>query len=106
MSITPTTGWDTSLFTYTPEPSGLRGVALGPRVGVRMIDMIVHYAAAIFAGILFGIMLVVASGGHPSPLVMAKMRHPGITGPLLWPAPGAFADQVVFTPLHGSTLGK
>jgi uncharacterized RDD family membrane protein YckC len=105
MSITPTAGWDSSLLTYTPVPPGLQGVGFWPRLGARVIDMIVHYAAAVFAGILFGIMVVVASGGHPSSLVMAKMRHPGITG-FFFGLLGAFAYQVVFTTVHGSTLGK
>ena len=105
MSITPTTGWDSSLLTDTTQPPTLQGVGFWPRLGARVIDMIVHYAAAVFSGILFGIMIVVASGGHPSPVVMAKMRHPGITG-FLFGLLGAFAYQVVFTTVHGSTLGK
>jgi uncharacterized RDD family membrane protein YckC len=105
MSITPTTGWDSALLTYTPEPPGLQGVGFWPRLGARMIDMIVHYGAAFFTGILFGIMVVVAAGGHPSPVVMAKMRHAGIIG-FFFGLLGAFAYQVVFTTVHGSTLGK
>jgi hypothetical protein len=62
MSITPTTGWDSSLLTYTPGPLGLRGVGFWPRLGARVIDMILHYGAAFFAAMLFAIMVVPSVG--------------------------------------------
>src|SRR5579863_7450172 len=105
MSITPMLGWDNQLVGYTPEPTGLEGVGFWPRVGARVIDMIMHYALAFFSAMLFGIMLVVASGGHVSPLVLAKMRHTGIPG-FVFGLLGSVLYNVVFTAVHGSTLGK
>jgi uncharacterized RDD family membrane protein YckC len=81
------------------------GVSFWPRVGARLIDIVVHYLVSFFAGILFVVMLVVASGGHVSPLVLAKLKTTGLDG-FIFALLGSFAYHVVFTAMHGSTVGK
>jgi len=105
MSITPMLGWDNQQAVYTPEPTGLEGVGFWPRVAARVIDLVVHYAAAFFSGVLFALMLVVAAGGHPSPVIMARMRHTGVPG-FFFGLLGSLLYNVIFTAVHGSTLGK
>jgi uncharacterized RDD family membrane protein YckC len=90
---------------YAPAPTQLQGVTFWPRVGARVIDLIVHYIVGFFSGILFVILLMIASGGHTSPVVLAKLQHTGIMG-FVFALVGSFAYQVVFTTLHGSTVGK
>jgi len=90
---------------YAPEQSQLQGVSFWPRVGARIIDLLVHYVVSFLSGILFVIMLVIASGGHASPVAMARLQHTGILG-FLFALLGSFAYQVVFTSVHGSTVGK
>jgi len=60
---------------YAPQQGELQGVTFWPRAGARIIDMIVQYIVAFISAFLFGIMLVIASGGHASPAVLAKMDH-------------------------------
>jgi uncharacterized RDD family membrane protein YckC len=90
---------------YLGQPGGLEGVSFWPRVGARVIDLLVHYIVSFFAGVLFVILLVAASGGHISPETAFKMRHTGFTGFFLAMA-GAFAYHVICTSIHGSSLGK
>lgn len=90
---------------YAPEPEGLQGVGFWPRAGARVIDGIAHTLVAFFTGLLFGGMLMLASGGHVPPLVAAKLRHGRVTG-FLFSAIGVFVYHVIFDTLHGSTVGK
>src|SRR5580704_5700514 len=105
MSITPITGWDGSLGGYATEQSGLVGVSFWPRAAARLIDLVVHFAVRYGTGYLFGLMLLVASGGHVPRLIIFKLRHPGLTG-FAFTLLGAVAYHVIFTTVHGSTLGK
>jgi uncharacterized RDD family membrane protein YckC len=104
MSITPVGGWDGGYVTEVEEV-GLEGMGFWPRVAARVIDLVAHYLVSFFTGILFMVMLVVASGGRVSPPVVGKLHHTGITG-VAFALLGAFAYQVIFTTVHGSTLGK
>ena len=90
---------------YAPEQSQLQGVTFWPRVGARIIDLLVHYIVSFLSGILFVIMLVIASGGHASPVAMARLGHTGVAG-FVFALLGSFAYHVVFTSVHGSTVGK
>ena len=90
---------------YAPEQSQLAGVTFWPRVGARVIDMIVHYVVSFACGVLFVILLVIASGGHASPIMMEKLQHTGLVN-FVFALLGSFAYHVVFTALHGSTIGK
>jgi uncharacterized RDD family membrane protein YckC len=95
----------TSLGGYLGPEGGLQGVSFWPRVGARVIDLIVHYCVSFFAGILFVILLAAASGGHISPVLFFKMRHTGFTGFFL-ALLGSVAYHVICTSIHGSSLGK
>lgn len=90
---------------YAPEQSQLQGVTFWPRVGARVIDMIVHYIVSFVCGVLFVILLAIASGGHASPIMMEKLQHSGFVN-FVFALLGSFAYHVVFTTLHGSTVGK
>lgn len=90
---------------YVPAENQLEGVTFWPRVGARIIDLLVHYLVSFVSGIVFVIMLVVASGGHASPVAMARLERTGVAG-FLFALLGSYAYHVVFTSLHGSTVGK
>ncbi|HET9406735.1 MAG TPA: RDD family protein [Candidatus Sulfotelmatobacter sp.] len=105
MSITPVSGWGNSLLQYIPEQEGIEGVSFWPRVAARVIDLIILYVTGFFSGVLFSVMLVIASGGHVSPIVLVKLRHTGVMG-FFFSILAAIAYHVIFTTVHGSTLGK
>jgi hypothetical protein len=42
---------------YTGAPGGLEGVPFWPRVGARLIDLVVHYVIAVASGVIFGTLL-------------------------------------------------
>src|SRR5260370_27648851 len=90
---------------YAPEQSQLQCVTFWPRVGARVIDMLIHYLVSFISGIVFVIMLVIASGGHASPVALARLEHTGVAG-FVFALLCSFAYHVVFTSVHGSTLGK
>ncbi len=90
---------------YAAETSTLVGVSFWPRAAARVIDMVVHYIIGYATGSLFGLMLLVASGGHVPRLILIRLRHPGLTGFVLGVL-GFVAYHVIFTTVHGSTLGK
>src|SRR3954462_6407917 len=80
---------------YAPPQEQLRGLTFWPRVGARVIDMIIHYIVSFLAGFLFVILLVIASGGHASPVALAKLEHTGMAG-FVFALLGSFAYHVVF----------
>jgi uncharacterized RDD family membrane protein YckC len=90
---------------YAGEPTGLAGISFRPRVGARVIDMVLHYCVSFAAGIFFTIFLVAASGGHIPPWVVVKLKSPGVPG-FVFGVLGSFAYHVVGVSVHGSTLGK
>ncbi len=90
---------------YATEPAGLAGVSFWPRVGARVIDLVVHYCISFAAGIFFTILLAAASGGRIPLRVMVKLRHLGFTG-FVAGLLGSFAYHVVAVSVDGSTLGK
>ena len=56
-------------------------------------------------GYFFGMMMVVASGGHLPRSILFKLRHPGIAG-FAFGILGYLAYHVIFSTVHGSSLGK
>jgi uncharacterized RDD family membrane protein YckC len=90
---------------YSSQPGELEGVGFWPRAAARIIDTVVHYVVGIFSGILFGILVFIASAGHPDPVRLARLGHTGISGFVL-----ALLGLVVFHTIcesvHGSTPGK
>jgi uncharacterized RDD family membrane protein YckC len=94
-------------FSGYAEPSALEGVSFWPRVAARLIDHVVHFSLRRVTGYSFGIMLLVASGGpgHVPRSILLRLRHPGITD-FLFAILGYLAYHVIFSAVHGSSLGK
>src|SRR5579872_4779593 len=85
--------------------AGIQGVRFWPRVLARMIDLAVHYLFGLCAGLLFGLLLAIASGGRPPSWVLQRISQAKI--PLfLAGVLGAKAYQVFCTSISGRTLGK
>jgi uncharacterized RDD family membrane protein YckC len=94
-----------ALSDYMPRPGQLQGVSFWPRAAARIIDLIVHYIVASASGFLFGLMLAFAANGHPSRLLLVKLRAFNFMSLLLIIA-GSTAYGAICESLHGSTLGK
>jgi len=90
---------------YLSAPNAIEGVGFWPRFLARLIDLGAHYFVSFCAGILFVMMLVIASGGHVSPLVLARLRHTGLVG-VAFALLGSIAYEAICESVHGSTLGK
>jgi uncharacterized RDD family membrane protein YckC len=87
------------------DQAGLQGVSFWPRAFARLIDTVIHYCVGFVVGILFVIMLTIASGGHVPPLILRKISHTGL--PLFVAGlAGMVAYHVIFTVVHGSSVGK
>jgi len=65
----------------------------------------VHFAASAFAGILFTILLVIAGGGHISPLVLAKLRPLTFVSFVL-SLLGSLSYHTICEGISGGSLGK
>lgn len=106
----------------TPEPEGIQlsaldsylgptgalpGVSFWPRVGARVIDMVVHYSISFSAGIVVGILLVIVAGmRHTS--VRALLAHRSTNGIALFVFSllGSVVLEAICEGFHGSTPGK
>jgi uncharacterized RDD family membrane protein YckC len=85
--------------------SGFQGVTFLPRLAARLIDVLVHYFAAVVAGFLFALILAIAAGGQPPAWVLHRVfqtHFAGFAAGIL----GLFAYNVICTSIHGSTPGK
>jgi uncharacterized RDD family membrane protein YckC len=92
---------------YAGDPGALEGVGFWPRVGARVLDLVLHYFVSICAGFVMGVVLAVVASltGRPLPLLLAKIQNIGIAGfglALL----GSVAYHTICESMHGSTLGK
>lgn len=92
---------------YTTAPDQVEGVGFWPRVGARVIDVIVQYIVAICAGLVFGLALgfIATILGKPVSELAMKMRHIGSAGigvSLL----ASVAYHTICESVHGSTAGK
>jgi uncharacterized RDD family membrane protein YckC len=94
-----------ALSAYSAAPGTIEGVSFWPRVAARMIDLVAHIAVTVVAGFLFGIMLLIAAGGHISPLLALKLRQTTLASFVL-ALLGSIAYQAICEGLHGSSLGK
>lgn len=92
---------------YGGGPDGIRGVGFWPRVGARVIDSIVHFLIALFAGLLLGILLVIAARmtGQSASMLLAKQQHTGFTM-FVFALLGTVAYETICEGWHGSTPGK
>jgi len=92
---------------YAVQPGVLEGVPFWPRVGARLIDLIVHYVANFGAQFTFGVILgIVAAISHvPVQPLLVKLQ-----GMLALRFAAALLGQVAYHTvcegLHGSTMGK
>lgn len=94
-----------SLSGFAAPLPGLKGVTFWPRFFARLIDFIPHYIVGFATGILFVVLLAVASGGRPPVSVLHRIS--GIHVPtFLAGILGWFAYFVICETVHGSTLGK
>lgn len=90
---------------YAGLPGALQGVGFWPRALARIIDLLVHYAAAFAAGFLFTLMVIIAAGGHVTRLTFLKLDHLTVTSFIL-SLVGSIAYHTICEGWHGSSLGK
>jgi uncharacterized RDD family membrane protein YckC len=83
------------------------GVGFWPRVGARIIDLLVHYFVVLCASFLFGLLLAIAAiiTHQPLPLLTAKLHHLGLMG-TAFVMMGSIAYHTSCESVHGSTVGK
>jgi len=96
---------DLSFSGYAAPVTDFQGVTFWPRVLARVIDLVVHYVAAIVAGFLFALLLALAAGGRPPAWVLQRVfqtHFASVVAGIL----GLLAYHVICTSVHGSTLGK
>jgi uncharacterized RDD family membrane protein YckC len=99
-------GFQFSAFSaYSGETGAIQGVSFWPRVAARVIDLLVHLAVSFCAGLLFTILLVIAAGGHVSPLVLSKLQQNTLASFVL-SLLGSIAYHAICEGLHGSSVGK
>lgn len=95
-----------ALDSYTGQPGALLGVSFWPRVGARIIDLIVHNIIAVCAGFFFGIMVAIAAGlRHQNAALL--FRRPA-NGLLIFSLAllGSIVLEAICEGFHGSTPGK
>ena len=85
--------------------SGFEGVTYWPRALARIIDFVVHYIAAVLAGLLFALILTIAAGGHPPTEVLQRLFQPHYAR-FIAAILGLVAYNVICTSVSGITLGK
>lgn len=92
---------------YIGQPGSLPGVSFWPRVGARVIDLIVHYLVAIGAGFLFGILLaIVAALQHTSVHTLLAHQSSGGVALFVFSLLGSVVLEAICEGFHGSTAGK
>lgn len=92
---------------YADSAQGLKGVSFWPRVGARVIDLIIHYIVGAFSMLLMGFMVGVAAAAthQPAGIIVHKMLA-GTASAYLLAMVGALGYHTVCDAVHGSTLGK
>jgi len=90
---------------YAGQPGALEGVGFWPRVAARIIDLIIHITISAGAGFFFGVMILIASGGHPDPYLSFKLQHSTMASFVL-AILGSIFYHTVCEGMHGSTPGK
>ncbi len=94
-----------SLSGYAAPVAGIEGVSFWPRLLARLIDFTLHYIVGLATGILFALLLAVASGGRLPASVLHRISQANVPT-FLAAVLGSFAYFVICESVHGSTLGK
>src|SRR5271169_1342579 len=65
---------------YAERPGEIRGVSFWPRVGARILDMIVTAGVGFFVGLVFAFFVVVAArmNGQPAAPMLARQSQGGL----------------------------
>jgi uncharacterized RDD family membrane protein YckC len=90
---------------YADATTTLEGATFWPRFAARLIDFVLHYFVGFIGGLLFIVLLSLASGGHPPLWALVRLSRihiPTFIAALL----GFVAYQVICTSVYGSSLGK
>lgn len=92
---------------YAGVPGGFVGIGFWPRVGARIIDLVVHYVIYIVGAFIFGIILGLVAAASHTPLepMIQKMGELTASGFLLSLLGSAFYQTVVEGGA-GTSLGK
>ncbi len=95
-----------ALDAYAGQPGTLTGVNFWPRVGARIIDLIVHNCIALCSGFLVGILLAIVAALRHIPAHLLLARKPtGITF-FTFALLGTVVLEAICEGFHGSTPGK
>jgi uncharacterized RDD family membrane protein YckC len=96
-----------SLGGYIGTPGALEGVGFWPRAGARIIDLVLHYIASIFAGLVLGILIGIlgTAMGRSVPGMIARMRGFSFIAFSL-ALLGSMAYHSICEAMSGNTLGK
>jgi len=90
---------------YAAPVAGFQGVSFWPRFFARLIDFILNYIVGLATGILFALLLAVASGGRLPASVLHRISQTNVPT-FLAGVLGSLAYFVICETVHGSTLGK
>jgi uncharacterized RDD family membrane protein YckC len=92
---------------YVDDNPGPDGVPFWPRVGARLIDLVIHYVIVFGATFVLGIMVVIIAAANDADYqsLLARMQAASIW-PFLSQLAGAIAFHTLCEGLHGSTPGK
>lgn len=92
---------------YTGTPGGLEGVPFWPRVGARLIDLVVHYVIALASGLILGILLVIVAVMKHIPVqeLTQNASRFSIAGFILGIL-GSIGYHTLCEGISGTTLGK
>jgi uncharacterized RDD family membrane protein YckC len=92
---------------YTGPSRVIEGVSFWPRVGARMIDIVVMTFLGFIAGVLFGFVLAIVATllRQPLAVVAARYHRTGIAV-FIFSVLAGLAYHTICDGLHGSTAGK
>jgi uncharacterized RDD family membrane protein YckC len=96
-----------ALDSYVARAGTLPGVSFWPRVGARVIDLIVHYFVALCSAFLFGILLAfVAALQHTTVRALLAHRKRGSITMFALALLASVVFQAICEGIHGSSPGK
>lgn len=87
------------------QPGMLEGAGFWPRAAARIIDVLLQVFTGALVGFFVTFFMILAAGGHLSPVLLMKLRHTTLLSFVL-AIVGTIVYETVCEGLHGSTLGK